>query len=80
MLWSLGLGTHSLSPRSRYEHLPSDRRKTAMCFSAFIFFFSLSLFSVSFFESGSHFVALGSLDFTMYTRQIHRDLLEFSEP
>lgn len=57
-----------------------QKKDSHVLFCFHLFFFSLSLFSVSFFESGSHFVALGSLDFTMYTRQIHRDLLEFSEP
>lgn len=60
------------------SHQTEERQPCVFLLSSF--FFSLSLFSVSFFESGSHFVALGSLDFTMYTRQIHRDLLEFSEP
>lgn len=68
----LRAGHTSPSPRRACERLPSDRRKTAVCFvSSFFFFLS------HFFESGSHCVALGSLDFTMYARLTHSALPAF---
>lgn len=73
MLWSSGLSTHHHLGVDVHTSHEAEPPRQLCAFLPFFLFFFLScfcfLFFDFFFESGSHFVALGSLDFTMYTRQ-----------